>query len=136
MITTNTILVFTLTFLPTICRKLPGGCVFKHNVLPHIKCISELSARKINKHKETQTQSYHFKMIFLKGLKISFVEHRRDFLLSSIPGPCSFLPTGRQDCTCLGGTQVFTQRQFPWIFLLWTQNRRYSDTASSMLKTV
>lgn len=57
---------------------------------PLIKFISELCACKVNKQKETQ--SCHFKITFLKSLGLSFVEHKRDFLLRNISRHSSFLP--------------------------------------------
>lgn len=47
IITTNTVLMFTLTFLPTINYQ--EDMFLNIMFFPHIKCISELNACKINK---------------------------------------------------------------------------------------
>lgn len=90
---------FAITFLLTISKKTTKKMCFQtQSFSPWLNpFLNYVHAKLINRKKHKQ--SCHFKITFLKSLRISFVEHKRDFLLSNIPRHSSFLPT--EDRTAL-----------------------------------
>lgn len=78
---------------------------------PLIKFISELCACKVNKQKETQTE-LSFENYILKKLRAIICGTQKGFSSQQHFKTQLFPAHSRQDCTCLGPTQVFTQRQF------------------------